>query len=82
MNIQNLIHLVIVITHDSISISTVIYLALMSLEMTMNEDEMFAFIFQRILLEGILPDHKIEDKVHEIMDDPEFNPYLNPYYFF
>ena len=41
----------------------------------MSEDDMFALIYQRLLLEGVLPEHKIEGRVHEIMDDPEFNPY-------
>ena len=39
--------------------------------MTMNEEELFLSLYQRLLLQGHLPENEIENEVHMIMDNPE-----------
>ena len=37
----------------------------------MTEEEIFLSLYSRILLQGDVPESKIEDEVHKIMDNPE-----------
>ena len=57
--------------HVFLSISTPIFLVLRSFLMTMNEEELFLSLYQRLLLQGHLPENEIENEVHMIMDNPE-----------
>ena len=40
----------------------------------LQEETLFLEIYETLLIEGDLPEHLIEDKVHQILDNPELFP--------